>query len=94
MGACAPDKGFGPAQEVDAGDYGSDWPLTVHSALLNCHPSGGLAIQIDGHAFSLDMITGGDVPPKFERVWAMDPSRGEARKDLSPLVKGARALCE
>ena len=95
MGACSPDKGFGPSEEVHADDYGTDWPLTVDSALLNCAPGGGLLIQIDGRAFGLDDgITDENVPPKFERVWATDPSRGNAHKDLSPLINDAQALCE
>lgn len=94
LGACSPDKGFGPAEEVEADDYGSDWPLTVDSALVNCGPGGGLLIQIDGRSFGLAGITDENVPPAFERVWASDPSRGDAHMDLSPLVEDARALCE
>ena len=94
MAACSPDKGFGPSKKVVARDYGSAWPLTVDSAILTCDPTGYLLIQIDGQTFGFDEIADGDVPRRFARVWATDSSQGEARKDLSPLLEDAQALCE
>lgn len=92
--ACSPDKGFGEAREVRLDDYGADWPLTVETALLNCTPEGGLLVQIEGHAFELDVRTVEDAHPGFRRVWAKAPdARGDERMNLAPLVEDARELC-
>lgn len=94
LGACSYDKGFGPSERVDAVDYGSEWPLTVDSAVLTCDPGGALFITIDGRSFGLDGITEQNAPFKFERFWATGPAGGVTYKDLSPLLRSAQALCE
>ncbi|QYJ05245.1 YebY family protein [Nocardioides panacisoli] len=92
--ACSPDKGFGESREVEAEDYGSDWPLTVESAILSCSPEGDLFVQINGRAFGLNTATVEDADPGFRRVWAANPGNGGERMDLVPLIEDARELCE
>lgn len=94
LGACSADKGFGETQEVTATDYGSAWPLTVDSALLNCDENGSISVQVQGAAFRIDDITDPqDVPSGFLRIWATDPAQASGRKELKPLLEHGRSLC-
>ena len=92
--ACSPDKGFGESREVDADDYGTNWPLTVEAALLNCTPDGDLLIQIDGRTIGLEATTVEDADPALLRVWAEKPDTSGERMDLVPLIEDASELCE
>ncbi len=81
--SCSPEKGFGESKEVSAGDYGSTWPLTVDSALLNCNEDFVL-VQVVGHAFRIDGLTDPQhAHRKFLRLWGVFPDDGVGRPGAS-----------
>ena len=58
VSACAsPDKGLGETGEVHRSDLGSEWPLTVDSALLACN-EGVVSVQVEARTDVIDRTTG------------------------------------
>lgn len=97
LGACSPDKGFGETEDINADDFGSDWPLTVETATLNKVCGEGdtaVAIIVERKTYVIDFDHPSQSPTAFLPLWAEDPTAESGRKDLGPLLDRAESLCD
>ncbi len=87
-----------PKGQVSRSELGEEWPLTVDEGVLACDGkdgTGSATFTSGGTKYALNGLAKGkgdgiDIDP----IWAPNPEVSGLKKDISPLIDRALALCE
>ena len=80
---------------ISRDDYGSDWPFTVDSGVLNCEGAGAVYFTSEGTKYAVNgTARGASDAPDVDAIWADDPQMTGLKINIGALIQDGLALCE